>query len=177
MLSTTQTVAQDTTTFNTISDGRDKAVLACPIAEPTSTTPSSPAASPQITAGARLKTTNPFFDFNGKYKDDTGQPIAGFTCQQAGPFDFKGKPWFIQNVRGLQPHGSGPDAEKRRVNALRVCSEDAKRTMASPAKWKIDPATGIPKNTATLPQLIGPFDGPVGGFGCEALWRQAYVLP
>ena len=94
--------------------------------------------------------TNPYFPFNG---DPT---VAGFGCQQVGPFHSLNTPhgpWFMQNVRGLEPTSCAqPNC---RTNTVRMCSLKA----------------------AGLPNVTGPFGGPVGPAGCEKLWVETYQLP
>src|SRR5204863_249217 len=61
--------------------------------------------------------TNPYFKFNG---DPT---VAGFGCQQVGPFPGLSTPhgpWFMQNVKGLKPPAPAPAT--LRVNTVRMCS-------------------------------------------------------
>jgi hypothetical protein len=94
--------------------------------------------------------TNPYFKFNG---DPT---VAGFGCQQVGPFPSLNTPhgpWFMQNVKGLKPNGCGPAS--CRTNAVRMCSLKA----------------------AGLPNVTGPFGGVVGPAGCEKLWVEEYQAP
>lgn len=153
-------LAQDPSTFATIAAGRTQAVKPCATAEY--------ASAQQMTASGG----DPFFDFNGTLIVQ-GQPIPGFSCQSAGPFRLNGRDWYLQNVRGMIPPRQGP-LSKLRTNAVRICSEFAKKEMAK--RFGVgNPHTDEPP--PNFPPIEGPFGAEVGGFGCERLWRQDYTLP
>lgn len=151
--------AQDQPTFATIAAPTRPPLAACPIAEYPNP-PGQPAGAP------------PFFNFNGIYKDAQGAAIAGFACAMIGPFHLNGKPWYLQNVRGLITAGQPADS-KMRTNSVRICSEDAKKRMAQAEKRPPDPKTGEPN----YPTILGPFAAQIGPAGCERMWKEDYTLP
>ena len=126
--------AQSAPSFAAWATGLGKTVYQCPTA---------PVSSVQ----------NPYFGFNGN------PAVAGFSCQQVGPFSLNGKSWFVQNVNGLKPPappGCKTAQPYCRVNNLRLCSL---HYVAFPAS----------------PQVHGPFGGPIGPKGCEKLWSEEVV--